>query len=222
MKYLYFFLAFSLFIILPVKFEVIFQKMKSKEYLNIYINFFGLIKLLLEIPDWIIKINIFIPILSHKYSIQRTNKQKTNFLEKIAEDLNTIKSLAYIFKRYKKINQILNKSIKISYIKLYITISSENPAVTGFLQVKHGLLLLVMYILSYYFNLSKTTLDIKVTPVFNKLEPIHIDLKGIFHLRVGHIIIASFMIIWYQLTSKRIYIPFSIANILKRSDKIDG
>ena len=91
MKYLYFFLAFSLFIILPVKFEVIFQKMKSKEYLNIYINFFGLIKLLLEIPDWIIKINIFIPILSHKYSIQRTNKQKTNFLEKIAEDLNTIK-----------------------------------------------------------------------------------------------------------------------------------
>jgi len=216
-KYLYFFLVFSLFIILPVKFEVIFQKMKSKEYLNIYINFFGLIKLLLEIPDWIIKINIFIPILSHKYSIQRTNKQKTNFLEKIAEDLNTIKSLAYIFKRYKKINQILNKSIKISYIKLYITISSENPAVTGFFAGQTwAFAYFVMYILSYYFNLSKTTLDIKVTPVFNKLEPIHIDLKGIFHLRVGHIIIASFMIIWYQLTSKRIYIPFFYSKYLEK------
>ena len=52
-----------------------------------------------------------------------------------------------------------------------------------------------------YFNF-KATIKVNVTPIFVKSESLEIDFRGIFKLRVGHIIIASLLVLWYWSLSK--------------------
>ena len=60
----------------------------------------------------------------------------------------------------------------------------------------------------------------KCNSIFIKDEPLQIDINCIFRLRVGHIIIASSIVVWYWLLSKKA-VTKSCMNIKfhnKRSD----
>lgn len=64
MKYLLVILAFSLFILLPVRVSITLFKKRDNEYIRIEIDCFKALKILFEIPEMKFIIKNFIPTLS--------------------------------------------------------------------------------------------------------------------------------------------------------------
>lgn len=216
MKYLFIFLAFSLILFLPMEIELIVFKKKSDEYIKIQLDLFRLTKVFFEIPEMKFRFVSFIPVLSFEYSI-KTQKNKASVGDKAVISpiknlfkilITTIKNLYNKIKNLNRIVRFLFKLINISYIKVSIILSNENPAFLGLLAGQvWSVIYLSLSIFSYYFDFDKSILmDINVTPVFTRHEPIQVDIKGIFKLRVGHIIIASFIIIYWTVSKKKDFI----------------
>lgn len=201
-------LAFSLFILLPVKFHFILLKRTSNEYIRLEINLFNFSKMFLEIPEMKFTITNLVPLLSFEYKFGSKNKISpksekvviSHFRERFKKIINIIKTFFRYFNTFEKLIKFLLKKINVIYININVAFGSENAALTGFLA---GHVWSVIYqslgLLSLYLNFKSANIKTSVRPNFLKHEPFQIDTDCIFHLRVGYIIIASFIVTWYLL-----------------------
>ena len=212
MKYLLIILTFSLFILLPVKFRVILIKQNSDEYIKVEMDCFKVLKICLEIPSMKFIIKNFIPALSFEYHID-ANHNSIPISEKIVilPFMDRYKNIIIIVKilceqkdNLKRIIRLLSKYINVIDLSIYIAFGCENAALTGILAGQAwSIVYFGISILTFYLNFDNTNIDINVTPIFIKDEPLQIDINCIFRLRVGHIIIASSIVVWYWLLSKK-------------------
>jgi len=211
-KYLLVILAFSLFILLPVRVSITLFKKRDNEYIRIEIDCFKALKILFEIPEMKFIIKNFIPTLSFKYQISNKNN-KVSKSEKIVISplrdrykiiINIIKALYKHINNLKKISRFLSKHINVLDMNINIAFGSENAALTGFLAGQAwSIVYFGLSMLSFYFNFDNSNIKVNVTPVFINYEPIQIDINCIFQLRIGHIIITSSIVVWYWLVSKQ-------------------
>jgi hypothetical protein len=153
----------------------------------------------------------FIPILSFEYyienksnSIPKSEKIAISPLrERYKKVINMIQVLCK-HRNLKKMIRFLSKYINVLDLNIDIIFGCENAALTGILA---GLAWSVIYLyirtLSFYLNFDIDNTNVNVTPVFIKHEPLQLDINCIFRLRVGHIIIASSIVAWYLLLTKR-------------------
>lgn len=208
MIYLIIILTFSLFILLPVKFHAAILKKGSDEYIQVETRCFKILNISLEIPKMQFTIKNFIPTLNFEYHIDNKNN-KVPESEKVVMSflsdrykiiVNMIKTLFKHISNLKKVIRFLSKHIKVLEFSIGITFGGENAALTGILA---GQAWSAVYcglgIASFYLNFDNANIKTNVTPVFTKYEPLQIDIDCIFQLRVGHIIIASSIAIWYWL-----------------------
>lgn len=211
MKYLYLIVAFSLIVFLPIKTQIELSKKKVDEYLKIEIQFLKIIKISLEIPKMIFRIENLIPVLSFEYTIYSTKSKISKPDKIIISPLRKrykilIEIVRELYKRIylvKKVLKFFGKFIDFLDLNIHVTFGFENPALTGIL-AGHvwGSIYNLVNIISYYFNFKEATIKVNVTPIFVKSESLEIDFRGIFKLRVGHIIIASLLVLWYWSLSK--------------------
>lgn len=219
MKYLLIILTFSLFLLLPVKICIQVFKKKSDNYIRIKMVFFEISKVVFEISEIKFIIENFIPVLSLKYNLNIRNDEISKSKKIIVSPLKVkykiiTKRLEYIYKypdNFKKtIIRCLSKFIVLSDFIFNITFGSENAAFTGILA---GQIWCAAYILlrifSTYTNLDYSNVKVNINPVFASQEPLEIEMNCIFQARVGHIIIASLILVWYWILSKKNSIIYS-------------
>ncbi|NLZ52152.1 MAG: DUF2953 domain-containing protein [Thermoanaerobacteraceae bacterium] len=207
MIYLLIILAFSLFILLPVKFHFMLLK-GTDDYIKLEINFFNLSKIILEIPEMKFTITNLIPILSFEYKLGSKNNSTPKAGKVVISPLrdrfkkitNVIKFILRYFNTFKKLIRILLNKVNLIYLNVEVIFGGENAALTGFLA---GYIWSVIYqglvLFSLYLSFDRANIKTSVQPNFLKHEPFQIDINCIFHLRVGYIIIASFIVTWYWL-----------------------
>jgi len=186
------------------------HKKKSEEYLKLEANFF-ITKMLVEIPKMKFTIKNFIPVLNFEYKIGSKNVNKLKSEKAIISPVRNnfymiIDSTKFLFKYFKSFKKLVNISlnkIKLIYFNIDITFGHENPAVTGVL-VGHmwSIIFQSLGLLSFYFDIKGADINARVRPDFFEYKPIQMEINCIFHIRVGHIIIASFLIAWYLLLFK--------------------
>jgi len=183
-------------------------KQAYNEYIKLEINFFNLSKIYIEIPEMIFTIKNQIPLLCFEYKLNGKNNKISksskavilslrDWFIKLNDIINTfIKQINF----FKKLFRILINKIKITYLNIDVTFGSENAALTGFLAGQiWSLIYQGLSLFSLYFSFENAKIKTNVRPDFLKNKHIQININCIFQLRVGHIIIASFIVTWYWL-----------------------
>jgi len=202
--------AFSLLFFLPVKFNFTLLKRKADEYIKLEINFF-VSKMLIEIPKMKFTIKSLVPILGFEYRVGSKNIRKLKSGKTIISPVRDnfkliIDSIKFLFKYFNTFKRLIISIFnKIKLIKLNIDVSfgCENPALTGFWVGQiWSIIFQSLGLLSLYLNIEGADIKAKVTPDFIERKPFQMKINCIFHLRVGDIIIASLMLVWYLLKFK--------------------
>lgn len=211
MIYLLLILTFSLVFLIPVKFHITVLKKISGEYIKLETNLLNLSKIILEIPDVKFSMTSLIPILSFEYKVSSKNKKNSNSKKFVISPLrdrfkrlvNFIKFFYANLNTFRKLIHALLSKVSITYLNVDIIFGSDNPALTGIL-VGHiwSAIYQSLGLLSMYLNFNRADIRTNVRPIFLKYEPLQMEINCIFHLRVGYIIIASFIITWYWLWFK--------------------
>ena len=203
MIYWFILLAFSLFFLLPVRFNFTFQKRSSDERIKLEVNLF-LAKISLEIPEMRFTVKSFVPVASFKYKVSSKNtpasKPKKFVVSPLRDNFKKIiDSIRFMFIHLSTFKKLL-KRVKLTCLDIYISFGNKNPALTGFVAgYIWGLIFQILGLLSSYLTLDGADLKVNILPEFVNAEPFQIKVNCIFHIRVGHIIIASFVLAWYYM-----------------------
>lgn len=210
MIYLLLILAFSLFFFLQVRFSIVLIKKIQDEYIKFEMDSY-MSKVFLEIPEMKLTVKSFVPILSFEYKVgsKSTAKAKSGKIiisplrDIFRKIIDSMKFFVTYFYTFKILIIRLLKKVNLVYLNINIAFGSENPAFTGVLAgTVWTIISQSLGLLSVWLNFEGAKVKVVVTPDFFKHKSFQMKIDCIFSLRVGYIIIASFIVAWYLMIYK--------------------